>query len=147
MRENLTLPLLAMLRRWGLVATDKVRDLSDSLIERFGIVVARPDAPARLLSGGNQQKVAVAKWLASESKILILDEPTRGIDVGAKQEIYELINQLTQEGLGIIMISSELPEVIGMSDRVVVMREGKIMGVLNHDELNEEVIMSFAMGG
>ena len=96
------------------------------------------------LSGGNQQKVAVAKWLASESKVLILDEPTRGIDVGAKQEIYELINQLTQEGLGILMISSEMEEIMGMSDRMLVMAEGKVVGELSKQEFSQDKIMRYA---
>ncbi|MCB6645591.1 histidine kinase [[Clostridium] scindens] len=96
------------------------------------------------LSGGNQQKVAVAKWLASESKILILDEPTRGIDVGAKQEIYELINQLTQEGLGIIMISSEMEEIMGMSDRMLVMAEGNVVGELQKEEFSQDKILRYA---
>jgi len=96
------------------------------------------------LSGGNQQKVAVAKWLASESKILILDEPTRGIDVGAKQEIYELINRLTDEGLAIIMISSEMEEIMGMSDRMLVMAEGRIVGELDREEFSQNQIMKYA---
>ena len=96
------------------------------------------------LSGGNQQKVAVAKWLASESKILILDEPTRGIDVGAKQEIYELINNLTQEGLGILMISSEMEEIMGMSDRMLVMSEGKVVGELQKEDFSQDQILKYA---
>lgn len=96
------------------------------------------------LSGGNQQKVAVAKWLASKSKILILDEPTRGIDVGAKQEIYELINKLTEEGLGIIMISSEMEEIMGMSDRMLVMAEGNIVGELQKEDFSQDKILKYA---
>ena len=86
----------------------------------------------------------MAKWLASESKILILDEPTRGIDVGAKQEIYELINQLTQEGLGIIMISSEMEEIMGMSDRMLVMAEGNVVGELQKEEFSQDKILRYA---
>ena len=96
------------------------------------------------LSGGNQQKVAVAKWLASESKILILDEPTRGIDVGAKQEIYELINRLTDEGLAIIMISSEMEEIMGMSDRIIVLYEGVQQGEIEREYFSQEAIMEKA---
>ena len=96
------------------------------------------------LSGGNQQKVAVAKWLASESKILILDEPTRGIDVGAKQEIYELINRLNGRRLAIIMISSEMEEIMGMSDRMLVMAEGRIVGELDREEFSQNQIMKYA---
>ncbi|KYC85719.1 hypothetical protein B4096_3707 [Heyndrickxia coagulans] len=99
------------------------------------------------LSGGNQQKVVIAKWVGTAPKILILDEPTRGIDVGAKREIYHLMNELTERGMAIVMISSDLPEVIGMSDRVVVIHEGKIAGELNKEEATQENIMVLATGG
>ena len=98
------------------------------------------------LSGGNQQKVVIGKWLAGNSKILIFDEPTRGIDVGAKQEIYQLMNELTEAGISIIMVSSEMEELMGMSDRILVLREGKITGCLDRsqEEFTQERIMSFA---
>jgi ribose transport system ATP-binding protein len=96
------------------------------------------------LSGGNQQKVVLGKWLLTLPRILLLDEPTRGIDVGAKQEIYQLIESLAATGLSILFVSSELEEIIGMSDRVLVMREGRITGELNRDELSEEAIMQLA---
>ena len=99
------------------------------------------------LSGGNQQKVLLAKWMFTEPDILILDEPTRGIDVGAKRDIYELMNELTASGVSIIMVSSELPEVLGMSDRIVVVHEGRIAGELLHDEADQEKIMTLATGG
>ena len=99
----------------------------------------------KTLSGGNQQKVVVAKWLCRESEILILDEPTRGIDVNAKYEIYELMYQLILQGVTIIMISSELPEVIGMSDRVLVMCEGRMTGELGREELEQDRILKYAM--
>lgn len=98
------------------------------------------------LSGGNQQKVVIAKWLMSNPKILILDEPTRGIDVGAKYEIYKLMNKLTSEGIGILMISSELPEILGMSDRIMVMHEGKLSGILDRENATQENIMALATG-
>lgn len=101
---------------------------------------------AKNLSGGNQQKVVLGKWLSTNPKILILDEPTRGIDVGAKAEIYKLINELTAEGMAILLISSELPEVMGMSDRLLVMYEGKITGELSREEFSEETIMQHATG-
>lgn len=101
---------------------------------------------ARYLSGGNQQKVVIAKWLAGSPKILVLDEPTRGIDVNAKTEIYRLINQLTEQGMAILLVSSELMEVMGMSDRVLVMHDGVITGEFNREEFSEEVIMSCAVG-
>ena len=97
------------------------------------------------LSGGNQQKVVIAKWLATEPKVLIMDEPTRGVDVGAKAEIYTIMNTLAKQGISIIMISSELPEIINMSDRVLVMREGKLAGILEKDEIGQEQIMRFAV--
>jgi ribose transport system ATP-binding protein len=101
---------------------------------------------ARLLSGGNQQKVVLAKWLAAEVDVLIVDEPTRGIDVPAKVEIYDLMNRLTDEGKGIIMISSELPEVLGMSDRVLVMRGGRIAGELDAARTTQAEVLGIALG-
>ncbi|MCL1415401.1 ATP-binding cassette domain-containing protein, partial [Escherichia coli] len=98
------------------------------------------------LSGGNQQKVILAKWLMLSPEVLIIDEPTRGIDVGAKKEIYELLNELKASGKAIIMISSDLPEVLGISDRIMVMSEGRISGELNRDEANQESIMKLAVG-
>jgi rhamnose transport system ATP-binding protein len=97
------------------------------------------------LSGGNQQKIAVAKILASDLKLLIMDEPTKGIDVGAKAEIYDIMGQLAQRGYAIIMISSEMPEILGLSDRIVVMCEGKVTGELSRDEATQEMILEFAM--
>jgi ABC-type sugar transport system ATPase subunit len=98
------------------------------------------------LSGGNQQKVVLAKWLAAEPKVLILDEPTRGIDVGAKAEVHAIMNNLAQEGIGIIMISSEMPEILAMSDRIVVMCEGRVAGILDRTEATQEQIMTYASG-
>ena len=99
------------------------------------------------LSGGNQQKVVLGKWPMTDPKILILDEPTRGIDIGAKYEIYTIMNSLIEQGVSIIMISSELPEVLGMSDRVVVMHEGKIQAILDNKDLTQETVMTYATGG
>ena len=101
---------------------------------------------AMFLSGGNQQKIVLAKWLASNPKVLILDEPTRGIDVGAKAEVHALMSQLAQAGMGIIMISSELPEVLGMSDRILVMHEGRVAGILDREGATQERIISLASG-
>ena len=100
----------------------------------------------RYLSGGNQQKVVLAKWLATQAKILILDEPTRGIDVGAKQEIHRLIDEMVMEGIPVLMISSELPEILGMSDRVYVMHEGRISAEYSRSEATQEKILKSAMG-
>ena len=99
------------------------------------------------LSGGNQQKVVFAKWIYTEPRILILDEPTRGVDIGAKKEIYSIINQLAEKGVAIIMVSSELPEVLGMSDRIMVVREGLVRGIIGQDEADQEKIMTLATGG
>ncbi len=99
------------------------------------------------MSGGNQQKVILARWLSVDTKILIMDEPTRGIDVGSKAEIYQIMDELTKQGVGIIMISSELPEILGMSDRIMVMREGTIVGQLDRAQASEEEIMKYAVGG
>lgn len=96
------------------------------------------------LSGGNQQKISLGKWLVADSKLVIFDEPTRGVDVGAKVEVYNLINKLLEDGVGVIMISSELPEVLGMSDRILVMQEGTLMGELTRDEATQEKIMHLA---
>ena len=131
----------------GFVNAGKIYDNCMYYTGEMNLHPADPDYLTESLSGGNAQKVIIAKWMTTDADIIIFDEPTKGIDVGAKAEIYRLMEELVAGGKSIIMVSSELPEVIGMSDRVVVMREGKIMGVLNHDELNEEVIMSFAMGG
>jgi len=98
------------------------------------------------LSGGNQQKVALAKWLASDSKILIMDEPTRGIDVGAKHEIYLLMNALAERGVGIIIISSEMEEILGMSDRMAVLYEGRVSGILEKPEFSQVNVMKLASG-
>jgi len=98
------------------------------------------------MSGGNQQKVILARWLSVDTKILIMDEPTRGIDVGSKAEIYQIMADLADQGVAILMISSELPEVLGMSDRVMVMREGRIVKELSREQASEEVVMQYAVG-
>ena len=98
------------------------------------------------LSGGNQQKVVVAKWLATEPKVLILEEPTRGIDIGAKHEIYSIIDELAKEGLGVLLVSSELEEIINLCDTVCVMRRGRLVKTLTREELSQEVIMQYAAG-
>ncbi|HEY0792640.1 MAG TPA: ATP-binding cassette domain-containing protein, partial [Chthoniobacterales bacterium] len=104
------------------------------------------EEPVNILSGGNQQKVVLAKWLATRPKVLIVDEPTRGVDVGAKAEVHRTLSQLAKDGMGIIMISSDMPEVIGMADRVLVMHEGKLTAELSRAEATQEVIMFAATG-
>jgi len=118
----------------------------NDLVSKLVVKTASIDSKVSNLSGGNQQKVALMKWITSGCKVLILDEPTRGVDVGAKVEMYRIINQLAEEGIAIIMISSEMPEIIGMSDRVLVMREGEITGELSKEELTEQNLIRLSMG-
>lgn len=118
----------------------------DFYIKKLNIKTPNKDQLIKNLSGGNQQKVILAKWLLLSPDILIIDEPTRGIDVGAKKEIYELLNELKESGKAIIMISSDLPEVLGISDRILVMSEGKITGELNREEATQEKIMKLSVG-
>lgn len=122
-------------------------DFVNTLIKRLQIKTQSGETTVRSLSGGNQQKVVIAKWVGIGPNVLILDEPTRGVDVGAKREIYQLMNELTERGVAIIMVSSELPEVLGMSDRIVVVHEGKISGELSREEATQENIMTLATGG
>jgi D-xylose transport system ATP-binding protein len=119
----------------------------EAMTKRMKLKTTNLETKVRQLSGGNQQKVVLSKWLLTNPKVLILDEPTRGIDVGAKFEIYKIINELAKDGVGIILISSELPEVLGMSDRILVMSEGKIKGEFSREEATQEKIMSCATGG
>ena len=115
--------------------------------DRLKVKTPTQDQIARYLSGGNQQKVVLGKWLSMKPNILLLDEPTRGIDVGAKQEIYQLMEELADQGMSILFVSSELEEIIGMSDRVIVMHEGRLAGELDRSELSEQSIMNLATGG
>src|SRR5207302_7795232 len=122
------------------------RDLAAGLVERLGIKTVSLMAPASNLSGGNQQKVALARWLATKPAVLILDEPTQGIDVAAKAEIHRLMGDLAQQGLAILMISSELPEILGMSDRIAVMHGGRIKSILSRSEATQQRILELALG-
>ncbi|MGX9290347.1 sugar ABC transporter ATP-binding protein [Bacillus sp. A015] len=146
-RENIGLPNLDSFSPKGLIDKKNEQDFVDLLIKRLTIKTASSEISARRLSGGNQQKVVIAKWIGIQPKVLILDEPTRGVDVGAKREIYQLMNELTDRGVAILMVSSELPEVIGMSDRVLVIHEGTINGELDQTEATQERIMTLATGG
>jgi galactofuranose transport system ATP-binding protein len=141
-RENLTLALLPVLARRGIVDRARQRVIVEEFIRRLGIKTAGPDQPIRELSGGNQQKVLLARWLCLNPRLLILDEPTRGIDVGAKGEIQSLINELAEAGLGVLMISSELEELTEGSDRVVVLRDGRSVAELPHAGISEDAIMT-----
>lgn len=145
-RENVTLSILRNLSRGSLVQSSLERQRADHFIKSLNIRTPSREQRVNNLSGGNQQKVVVAKWLASDPKVLILDEPTRGIDVGAKAEIHSLIAHLAETGVGIIMISSDLPEVLAMSDRILVMHEGRLTGEFSREEATEESIMLAATG-
>ena len=147
LRENVTLANLGPLSRLGFVSRRRERDVASRFVEDLMIKTPSVEQAVQNLSGGNQQKVVLAKWLYTQSKVLIFDEPTRGIDVGAKTEIYQLMNRLAEHGVAIIMISSELPEILGMSDRILVMHEGENAGELSRDEATQEKIMSLATGG
>ena len=131
----------------GLVDDKLITDDVEKMRELLQIKIANQDVEAGTLSGGNQQKVVLAKWLVGDVKVMILDEPTRGIDVGAKSEIHKLMTNFARQGMGIIMISSELPEVLGMSDRVIIMQEGIIQGVLSREEATQESVMTLATKG
>jgi len=146
-RENVTLANLGALTRLNFIMAGRERAVARKYVDDLSIRTPSIEQTVQNLSGGNQQKVVLAKWLFTDSKLLIFDEPTRGIDVGAKTEIYQLMNDLAARGVGILMISSELPEVLGMSDRIIVMHEGRIVGDLRASEATQEGIMHLATGG
>ncbi|MCE7979864.1 MAG: sugar ABC transporter ATP-binding protein [Caldilinea sp. CFX5] len=146
-RHNLTLPILAQLTQRGIIQRDQERQLVATAQRELAIQMTSPGQLVQYLSGGNQQKVVLAKWLQTKPTVIILDEPTRGIDVGAKFEIYRLMRQLTEQGVAILMISSELPEVLGMSDRILVMHQGEIAGEVARQEATEERIIELATTG
>ncbi|MDO4276293.1 MAG: sugar ABC transporter ATP-binding protein [Eubacteriales bacterium] len=143
---NTSLASLNHVMKNRILSKKKEESVVDDLIRRLKIKAGNMYYPVSSLSGGNQQKVVFAKWLATSPKVLILDEPTRGVDVGAKYEIYTIMKQLAKEGVAVVMISSDLPEIIGMSDRVYVMCEGKLAGELQKQELSEDNIMKYATG-
>ncbi|MBQ1525954.1 MAG: sugar ABC transporter ATP-binding protein [Lachnospiraceae bacterium] len=142
---NVSLPALHLYsNKYGKISIKKERDTTDEYIKLFQIRPGYKDIRVKYMSGGNQQKVVLAKWIAANCKILLVDEPTRGVDVGSKREIYTILNSLLEQGLSIIMASSELPELIGTCDRICVMNEGRITGELTKDEFSEEKIMKYA---
>ena len=144
---NITLPVVSRLQRWGLLDRRGMRALARRFAGALRIVTPDLDRRVAYLSGGNQQKVVLAKWLATRSEIVIFDEPTRGIDVGAKIEVYQLMSDLVAQGTGILMISSELPEVLGMSDRILVMRRGRVAGEFSREDATAERLMAAALAG
>jgi rhamnose transport system ATP-binding protein len=144
---NISLPSLPrFLSPNGLVRRTAERDAAEGFRQRLSIRAPSVETPTAALSGGNQQKVVISKWLETKPKVLILDEPTRGIDVGAKVEVHQLIDDLAAEGMAIILISSDLPEVLAMSDRILVMREGRQMAIFDHDDATQERVLTAAMG-
>jgi ABC-type sugar transport system ATPase subunit len=145
-RQNTSLAVLRQLTKIGLIDRKQDMSLAKRTIQQLNIRAYSTEQVTNKLSGGNQQKIVVGKWLAQQPKVLIMDEPTRGIDVGAKAEIHRLMSQLAGEGMAILMISSELPEVLGMSDRVLVMREGQIVAEYNRAEATQEKIATAMMG-
>ena len=144
-RFNSTIEVLDQFINHLNVNSKREAEITQEFIDKMNTKTPSQEQAVTNLSGGNQQKVMIGRWLATNPKILILDEPTRGVDVGAKAEIYEIMNELTKHGVSIIMISSELPEIINMSDRVYVMYEGKMTGCISYDEgLSQEAIMKLA---
>ncbi|WP_374724139.1 sugar ABC transporter ATP-binding protein [Calidifontibacillus erzurumensis] len=146
-RENLSLPNLKIISTNGLISAKKEHEFVQDMINKFRVKTSSQEQAVKSLSGGNQQKIVIGKWLGIRPKILILDEPTRGVDVGAKKEIYQIMNELTKQGVAIIMVSSELPEILGMSDRIMVIHEGKITAIFDRREATQEKIMQAATGG
>lgn len=146
-KNNITMPQLKNFTRLGMLNENRENELAQKYIDDVGIKAPNPAFLVTNLSGGNQQKVSVSKALALNPKILILDEPTRGVDVNAKAEIHKMISELTHKGLTIIMISSELPELLGMCDRIYVMKEGRIAGCFDHSEATQENILKVALQG
>lgn len=146
-KKNITLPGLNLVSKIGFLRKALEDNASDTYIEKLRIKTPHREQEVVNLSGGNQQKVVVSKWLATTPKVLIVDEPTRGIDVGAKKEIHSLLSSLAQNGVAIIMISSELPEILGMSDRIIVMHDGRIKGELDKSNASQERIMGMALKG
>ncbi len=145
--DNISLASTTQLSKYGIINSQLESEFVADLAQRLAVKMSSAQLAVKQLSGGNQQKVVIAKWVGIKPQLLIMDEPTRGVDVGAKREIYQLMNDLTSQGVAIIMVSSELPEVLGMSDRIVVIHEGKVAGELDRANANQEKIMALATGG
>jgi len=143
--DNLVMAIRRKLTRWGLISPSRERAAADRIVADLSVRAASTAAPAESLSGGNQQKLVLGKWLATHPDVLILDEPTRGIDVGAKHEIHELMRGLAAGGSALLLISSDLPELLSLSDRIVVMRAGRIAGELGREEAGQERVLELAL--
>ncbi len=146
-QANCDLPILPMVSRMGWPDRSRLKELASKAMRALGIKAPSPAAMVSSLSGGNQQKVAIGKWLGTNPKLLILDEPTRGVDVGAKSEIYRQIRQLADQGMAVLMISSDTPELLSIPDRVLVMHQGRLAGELNHERMDEASFLRLATGG
>ena len=144
--QNITLPSLGKTSRNGFLKLAEEFKLAREYSQRLDLRAASLDQDVGNLSGGNQQKVVIAKWLATQPQVIILDEPTKGIDIGSKAAVHEFMSELAAQGLSVIMVSSEIPEIIGMSDRVIVMREGRIAAELAKDGLTPEILVRHAAG-
>jgi ribose transport system ATP-binding protein len=143
---NSVISALRMISNYGIVNSKKESEIADYYVKKLNTRTPSLNQIVGNLSGGNQQKVVIAKTLAAKSKILIFDEPTRGVDVGAKQEIYHLMNDLVEEGHSILMVSSDLPELLGMSDRIVVICEGRQTGIVDKEQFDQAYILDLASG-
>ena len=146
-RENLTVTALGKLLRWGFVRRGAERELVARYRTALNIRMSGPEQPVKNLSGGNQQKVVLARWLALGPRVLIVDEPTRGIDVGAKSEVHQLLHEMAMSGIAIIAISSELAELLAIGDRIIAMRAGRIAGELQRHEASEQALMQLMTMG
>jgi ABC-type sugar transport system ATPase subunit len=144
--HNMSLPILRRLARLTWVRQDKERALANEYFDRLRVRATGREGPVASLSGGNQQKIVLARWLAARCRVLILDEPTRGVDVGAKAEIHGLIDEFAAGGAAVLLISSELPEIIGLSSRMLVVRDGRIVGELGHAEAKQERLLRMMAG-
>ncbi len=144
--RNISMPILKRISKWMVLDKKKERSCAEEQKELLRIKTPSVDVTANSMSGGNQQKIVLAKWMAADCKIIFMDEPTRGVDVGAKSEIYRLMNELTKKGIAIVMVSSEMEELLGMSDRLIVLHEGRMMKELKKEEFSQENVMHYASG-
>ena len=140
------MPILKRLSKFGIIDVIKERQVANQKKEVLHIKAPSIDTKASSLSGGNQQKIVLAKWLAAECKVIFMDEPTRGVDVGAKQEIYKLLDELAATGIGIVIVSSEMEELLGMSDRILILHEGNSAGEISKNEFSQEIVMQYSSG-
>ena len=143
-RENAQITVLDQISDKGFLNKGKAKALMERMIARYSIKIGGMDDGILTLSGGNQQKVVIAKWIGNDPEILLCDEPTRGIDVGAKAEVYAILRDIAKEGIGVLLVSSELPELLALCDRILVMHEGRLTGEVSREEASEELIMKYA---